>query len=141
MNRLLILLVTSLISIFASSAEKPNIIYILADDLGYGDLQCNHADCKVPTPHLNRLAEMGMRFTDAHSPSAVCTPTKYEPMTGRTTRRSRLKAGVLNGYSPPLIERDRPTVASYSWFAWPSGRPRRAKAMSPCPIGIGGRAA
>ena len=104
-----ILCVSSLIA----ADERPNIIFILADDMGYGDVQALNPDSKIPTPNLNKLAAQGMRFTDAHSPSAVCTPTRYALLTGRYSWRSRLKAGVLNGYSAPLIERDRPTVASH----------------------------
>ena len=93
-------------------AAKPNIIFILADDMGYGDVQALNPKSKIPTPHLNRLAKEGMTFTDAHSPSGVCTPTRYGVITGRYCWRSTLKRGVLGGYSPPLIEKDRPTVGS-----------------------------
>lgn len=96
----------------AEPQRPPNIVVILADDLGYGDLSCNNPDSKIPTPHADRLAAEGMRFTDAHSPSAVCTPTRYSLLTGRYHWRSRLKSGVLDGISPPLIEADRVTVAS-----------------------------
>ena len=95
----------------AGAAAKPNIVFVLADDLGYGDVQALNARSKVPTPHLNRLARQGMTFTDAHSPSAVCTPTRYGALTGRYCWRSRLKRGVLNGYSAPLLEPGRLTVA------------------------------
>jgi len=95
----------------AGAAAKPNIVFVLADDLGYGDVQALNARSKVPTPHLNRLARQGMTFTDAHSPSAVCTPTRYGALTGRYCWRSRLKRGVLNGYSAPLLESGRLTVA------------------------------
>ncbi len=97
------------------SAEKtgvPNIVFILADDLGYGDLHCYNKDSKVPTPHLDRLAAQGTRFTDAHTPSSLCTPTRYGILTGRYCWRSSLKRGVLNGYSPLLIEPKRLTAAS-----------------------------
>ncbi|MEL7586527.1 MAG: arylsulfatase [Prolixibacteraceae bacterium] len=93
--------------------KSPNIIYILADDLGYGDISVNNPDSKILTPNIDRLASQGIRFTDAHSPSAVCTPTRYGILTGRYAWRSPLKSGVLNGYSQPLIERDRTTVASF----------------------------
>ena len=63
-------------------AAKPNVIFILADDMGYGDVQALNSKSKIPTPHLNRLAKEGMTFTDAHSPSAVCTPTRYGTLTG-----------------------------------------------------------
>jgi arylsulfatase A-like enzyme len=91
-------------------AKLPNIVFILADDLGYGDLGSYNADSKIPTPNLDRLAAQGMRFTDAHSPSAVCTPTRYGIMTGRYCWRTRLKEGVLWGYSPSLIEPGRLSV-------------------------------
>ncbi len=89
---------------------KPNIIFIMADDLGYGDLGCYGAT-KIPTPNIDRIAHEGMRFTDAHASSALCTPSRYSILTGRYCWRSRLKRGVLWGFSPPLIEPDRPTVA------------------------------
>ena len=68
---------------FAQAAGKPNIVLILADDLGYGDVGCYNPESKVPTPRLNQLASQGMRFTNAHSSSTVCTPTRYSLMTGR----------------------------------------------------------
>jgi arylsulfatase A len=91
--------------------QKPNIVYILADDLGYGDVSVYNPDGKISTPNIDKLASQGMRFTDAHSPSSVCTPTRYALMTGRYPWRSRLPVGVLRGYSRTLIEKDRPTVA------------------------------
>jgi arylsulfatase A len=93
--------------------RKPNIIFILADDLGYGDIRVNNPDSKIPTPNIDRLASQGIRFTDAHSPSSVCTPTRYGILTGRYSWRSRLPVGVLHGYSPSLIEKERTTVASF----------------------------
>jgi len=92
--------------------RSPNIVLILADDLGYGDPTCYSKESKIPTPEIDRLAEQGIRFTDAHTPSAVCTPTRYGLLTGRYCWRSSLKQGVLNGYSEPLIETDRLTLAS-----------------------------
>jgi arylsulfatase A len=90
---------------------KPNIIFILADDLGYGDVQClNPMRGKIPTPHIDKLASQGMTFTDAHSSSSVCTPTRYAILTGRYNWRTRLQSSVLYGYSPPLIAADRLTV-------------------------------
>lgn len=96
----------------AGATERPNIVYILADDLGWGDMRCYNRDSAVPTPNLDRLASQGMRFTDMHSPSSVCTPTRYGILTGRYAWRSSLKKGVLWGYSPNLIEPGRMTVAS-----------------------------
>ena len=94
------------------SSTKPNILYILADDLGYGDVSINNPEGKISTPNIDKLALQGMRFTDAHSPSAVCTPTRYGLLTGRYPFRSRKPVGVLRGYSRTLIEQDLPTVAS-----------------------------
>ena len=92
--------------------KLPNIIFIMADDMGYGDVGCYNPDSKIPTPNMDQLAQEGIRFTDAHSPSAVCTPTRYGVLTGRYCWRSRLKRGVLYGYEPALIEPERLTVAS-----------------------------
>lgn len=89
---------------------RPNIVYILADDLGWGDLACYNPDSAIPMPHANRLATQGMRFTDMHSSSAVCSPSRYSILTGRYCWRTSLKKGVLNGYSPNLIEAGRLTV-------------------------------
>ena len=96
----------------AAEPERPNIVYILADDLGWGHLGCYNRESAVPTPRADRFAGEGVRFTDMHSPSAVCTPTRYGILTGRYCWRSRLKSGVLDGYSPNLIEPGRMTVAS-----------------------------
>ena len=87
-------------------------MFILADDLGYGDLGCYNAESKIPTPHLDRLASEGMRFTDAHSPSSVCSPTRYALLTGRYAWRTSLQRGVLVPWDPPLIAPDRLTVAT-----------------------------
>lgn len=108
-----ILLVLALAPTFVMAASRPNIVVIMADDMGYGDVQALNPQSRIPTPHLNRLAREGRRFTDAHTPSAVCTPTRYGLLTGRYCWRSRLKRGVLNGYGTPLIEPDRPTFASF----------------------------
>jgi arylsulfatase A len=97
----------------ANAADRPNIIYILCDDLGYGDVSCLNPNGKIRTPHMDRLAREGMIFTDAHSGSAVCTPTRYGIMTGRYAWRTKLQSGVLGGLSPRLIEPGRETVASF----------------------------
>jgi arylsulfatase A-like enzyme len=91
-------------------STKPNVVIILADDMGYGDVQALEAESRIPTPSLNRLAREGMTMTDAHSPSAVCTPTRYGLLTGRYCWRTSLKSGVLGGYSRPLLERQRVTL-------------------------------
>jgi len=92
--------------------QSPNLMYILADDMGYGDLSCLNAESKIRTTHLDRLAAEGMAFTDAHASSAVCTPSRYSILTGRYNWRSALKSGVLDGYDGPLLEPGRLTVAS-----------------------------
>jgi arylsulfatase A-like enzyme len=98
----------------AAAIERPNIVYIMCDDLGYGEI---HAlapkTSKIATPGADRLAAQGMIFTDAHSGSAVCTPTRYGIMTGRYSWRTRLQKGVVSGFAPNLIADDRPTVASF----------------------------
>jgi arylsulfatase A len=92
------------------TTTKPNIIYILADDLGYGDVGVYNPQSKIPTPNLDRLAAQGMRFADAHAPNAVCTPTRYALLTGRYAFRSRLQSLVIPPWGPPLIEDSRLTV-------------------------------
>ncbi len=94
------------------STKYPNIVFIMADDMGYGDLSCTNPESKIPTPVMDRLAGEGITFSECHTPSAVCTPTRYGVLTGRYCWRSRLKQGVLNGYSRALIEPGRLTVAS-----------------------------
>ncbi|MGB2266684.1 MAG: sulfatase family protein [Akkermansiaceae bacterium] len=96
----------------SQAAERPNIVLIMCDDLGYGDVQClNPENGKIKTPHLDKLAKQGMIFTDAHSGSAVCTPTRYGLLTGRYSWRTRLQNGVASGFRPCLIASDRLTVA------------------------------
>tara|TARA_R110002095_G_scaffold197961_1_gene177272 strand:+ start:2581 stop:4149 length:1569 start_codon:yes stop_codon:yes gene_type:complete len=107
-----ILLFVLFLETAAFAGERPNIVYILADDLGYGDLSCYNAESKIQTPHIDRLAAEGMKFTDAHTPSAVCTPTRYGILTGRYCWRTRLKYRVLDGFDPPLIKQDQTTVPS-----------------------------
>ena len=92
--------------------KRPNLIYIFADDMGYGDLSCLNENAQFKTENLDRLAAEGMRCTDAHSSSAVCTPSRYSVLTGRYNWRSTLKKGVTGGYSQPLLEDGRLTVAS-----------------------------
>ena len=92
--------------------SPPNIVVVLADDLGWGDPQSYQPESKIPTPNIDRLAREGMRFTDAHSPSSVCTPTRYGLLTGRYAWRTWLTSGVLDGFGPPLIEAGQDTVAS-----------------------------
>lgn len=113
-------IVTAFLSIFMvpptvvadeSAGQNPNIIFILADDMGYGDVEALNPNCRIPTPNLNRMAGRGMLFTDAHTSSSVCTPTRYGLLTGRYNWRSPLKNGVTWGFSRRLIEPGRLTVA------------------------------
>ena len=96
-----------------TQAAKPNIVYILADDMGIGDVMTLSKRCKIATPNLDKLAAEGMVFTDAHSSSSVCTPTRYAILTGRYNWRSRLKTGVCWGWSQRLIEDGRMTVGNF----------------------------
>ncbi|HPR82404.1 MAG TPA: arylsulfatase [Pontiellaceae bacterium] len=94
----------------ALAAGKPNVVFVLADDLGYGDLSCLNPAGKIKTPNLDRLSREGMIFTDAHSSSAVCSPSRYSVLTGRYNWRSRLQKGIVPVYGNPLIAKDRLTV-------------------------------
>ena len=91
-------------------SAKPNVIIVMADDLGIGDVSPTNPDCKIKTPHLQKMADQGVTFLDAHTPSSVCTPTRYGLLTGRYNWRSRLARGVLSGTSNHLIPADRPTL-------------------------------
>ena len=95
----------------AKAPKLPNIVFILADDLGYGDVACYNSESKVAAPNLDRFAMQGMRFTDAHSPSTVCTPTRYSLLTGRMAFRTGMR-GVFTGVGGPcMIEKQRLTIA------------------------------
>lgn len=113
MKHVLCLLLIAVISRSANSqVSQPNIVIILADDLGYGDVQCyNPERGKIPTPNIDRLATQGMRFTDAHTSSGVCSPTRYTLLTGRYHWRTRLQSGIVGYMERPLIAPDRLTIA------------------------------
>ncbi|HIE96392.1 MAG TPA: arylsulfatase [Planctomycetes bacterium] len=111
-------LTASVLSISAFAAEpnaaQPNVVFIMCDDLGYGDIHCLAPETsRIATPCADQLAREGMIFTDAHSGSSVCTPTRYGIMTGRYSWRTRLQKGVVTGFAASLIASDRPTVASF----------------------------
>ena len=109
MKRLLLFFTLSS-SLFAA---QPNIVIILADDLGYGDMQANNPERgKIPTPNMNRLAADGMRFTDGHSSSGCCSPSRYTLLTGRYHWRTTLQSGIVGVWGKPLIAKDRLTIAS-----------------------------
>ncbi|NQU51396.1 MAG: arylsulfatase [Bacteroidetes bacterium] len=112
---LIVLTFTSFIGCKQNTAkQQPNIVYILCDDLGYGDIHANApATGKIPTPNVDKLISEGMRFTNAHSGSSVCTPTRYGLLTGRYSWRSRLQEGVVQATEGPLIEAERITVAGF----------------------------
>lgn len=97
----------------APQSAPPNIVIILADDFGVGDIQAHYPENKIPTPHLDRLVAQGMSFSDAHSGSAVCTPTRYGLLTGRYSWRTPLQEWVLACYEPPLIAADRLTLPAF----------------------------
>ncbi|PQV50207.1 arylsulfatase A-like enzyme [Jejuia pallidilutea] len=94
-----------------TTITKPNIIYILADDLGIGDVSIYNENSKIETPNIDALASNGVMYTDAHTSSAVCTPTRYGILTGRYNWRTSLKQGVVSGYSKSLIKPNRTTIA------------------------------
>lgn len=111
MKHLLCSLLLSCSAIPAAEPSKPNIIFVLFDDMGYGQPQCYNSESALRTPRLDKLAADGMRFTDAHSAAAVCTPTRYGVLTGRYPSRIG-QFGVLTTFSKPIIPPDRPTVAT-----------------------------
>lgn len=92
--------------------KKPNIVFIFADDMGYGDVSALNENSKIQTTNIDRIASEGVTFTDAHSSSSVSTPSRYSLLTGRYNWRSDLKSGVLMGYNKALISPDRRTIAS-----------------------------
>jgi arylsulfatase A len=99
----------------SESAEgpRPNIIVILADDLGWGDVSCNNPESPIKTPNIDRIANEGIRLTNAHAPAAACTPTRYGLLTGRYPWRSYVKKGVLKFYAPAMITNDHVTIPSF----------------------------
>src|SRR5210317_1996601 len=94
----------------ATTAAKPNIVFFFVDDMGYGDVSCLNPEGKIKTPNFDRLAAEGMIFRDAHSSSAVCSPSRYGVLTGRYNWRSTLQRGIVGVYGDPLISEDRLTV-------------------------------
>ena len=155
MKQLLVTVIVFAVSWTAASAadtdskSKPNIVVILADDLGYGDVQCyNPERGKIPTPHIDRLASQGMQFTDAHSSSGVCSPSRYTLLTGRYHWRTRLQSGIVGYLERPLIAPDRMTIASFlktkgyhtacigKWhLGWDWGIPREKRPLFAPPRG------
>jgi arylsulfatase A-like enzyme len=132
--------------VHAADGSRPNIVFVLFDDLGWGQPPCYNPQSKLRMPHFDKLASQGMRFIDAHSASAVCTPTRYGVLTGRYPWRIG-QFGVLTTYSPPIIPTNRLTVASLlkqqgyatacigKWhlgLTWADGKPGRQNEV---PIG------
>ncbi len=107
--QIFLLLITAFASVQAQT-EKPNIVYILADDMGIGDVSALNADAKVNTPNIDALVKNGMTFTDAHTTASVCTPSRYSIMTGEYAWRTKLKARVLDGYSKAMVEKNKDTA-------------------------------
>jgi arylsulfatase A len=106
----LIVCVLLLASSGAAALEKPNIVLILTDDLGYGDVSFLNSESKVHTPHMDALAKAGVWATDAHAPSTVCSPSRYSMLTGRYAWRGKLRSGILNPWEESAIEKDRVTL-------------------------------
>lgn len=136
----LITLSSALLATAVVRAQSPNVIFILADDLGYGDISAFNPESKIPTPNIDNLTQDGITFTDAHSSSALSTPSRYSILTGRYPWRTKLKEGVLDGYSPAMITPDRRTIAQMfsengyntacigKWhLGWDWGYPQNAK--------------
>lgn len=105
-----VLLAGFIVPLKSEGKNQPNVIVVMADDLGIGDISPTNPNGKIKTPHLQGLADEGITFLDAHTPSSVCTPTRYGLLTGRYNWRSRLARGVLSGRSEHLIPADRPTL-------------------------------
>lgn len=113
MNHILAIGLCLALATATSFAAQPNILVILADDLGFGDVQCNNPQRgKIPTPNIDRLASQGMRFTDGHSSSGVCSPSRYTLLTGRYHWRTRLQHGIVGVFGEPLIAPDRMTIGT-----------------------------
>ena len=113
MNKIILAILLVLNINALQAAEKPNVLIILADDLGYGDVQCNNPTRgKIKTPNIDNLAAQGIRFTDAHSSSGVCSPSRYALLTGRYHWRTRLQSGIVGMWGEPLIAPNRITIAS-----------------------------
>mgnify|MGYP001007433483 CR=1 FL=1 len=110
MNKL-ITISSVLLTAAAVKAQTPNIVFILADDLGYGDISAFNPESKIHTPNIDKLAEHGIGFTDAHASSALSTPSRYSLLTGRYPWRTKLKRGGLDGDSPAMIDPERRTIA------------------------------
>jgi len=110
--RLLVFPAIALSLVSCQKTSKPNVVIILADDMGYGDLNCQNPDSKIPTPNLDRLASQGMRFTDSHSASTVSSPSRYSLLTGRYHWRGHLSSGIISQWGDPAIESGRMTIAS-----------------------------
>lgn len=111
--RCMLVLLAAIFAADSALGELPNIVVLYADDLGYGDVQCYNPDRgKIPTPHIDQLAAEGMRFTDGHSSSGVCSPSRYTILTGRYHWRTRLQSGIVGLWGVPLITPDRMTIGS-----------------------------
>ncbi len=101
-----------LLCVLGVAAKPPNVVIVFADDMGYGDPRIYNPRSRVPTPHIDALAEVGMRFTDAHTAASVCTPSRYGLLTGRYPWRSRLPQGIVQSWGQPMIEEGRQTLGS-----------------------------
>ena len=131
-NTALLLVGLGLLLTAPAFPAPPNVVVVLADDLGFGDVAYLNPHSRIPTPNLDALAGQGMAFLDAHTPSGVCTPTRYGLLTGRYSWRTRLKRGVQNGYGEPLIAPDRETLGTFL-----GGRGYRTAIVGKWHLGLG----
>lgn len=113
LHRVLVISILSLTASCSHADTLPNIVVLFADDMGYGEVHAlNPERGKISTPNLDKLVQSGMAFTDAHTASSVCTPSRYALLTGRYAWRTRMQQGVSSGGGEPLIAKDRLTIAS-----------------------------
>ncbi|TLX73295.1 arylsulfatase [Labilibacter sediminis] len=113
MKKCLILALLAVLTMPILAQKKPNIVYIFADDLGYGDVQANYPEGKIPTPNIDQLAKEGIRFTDAHSGAAVCSPSRYGLLTGRQFARETWDEKIGSNNNKCMIEPQQITIAEY----------------------------
>ena len=135
-SRLATFVLLSVLSVVVTTRaedRRPNILLILADDLGYGDVSCYNSQSKVATPHVDQLARGGMQFLDAHSPSTVCTPTRYSILTGRMAFRLNYRGVFTGAGGPCLITEDRltlPQMLHNAGYATPKTTPMARPRMT-----------
>lgn len=127
MKKTMVLVLGSALAV--SAWAKPNVVLFMADDFGAGSINAFGApEDLVKTPHLNRMADSGMRFTNANTPASICSPTRYALLTGRYAWRGPLPFGVVNVFDPMVVETDRMTMPKY-FGPWDTPPPRSANGI------------